>query len=59
MLARLLKLPRLMRTARILKNAHHLSKTTAFKLLYVLFCTFTISHWAACGFFLLAMWEVC
>ena len=58
MLARLFKLPRLMRTARILKNFHHLSKTTAFKLLYMLFCTFTLAHWAACGFFFLALWEV-
>lgn len=58
MLARLFKLPRLMRTARIIKNFHQLSKTTAFQLSYVLFCTFTLAHWAACGFFFLARWEV-
>jgi hypothetical protein len=45
--------------ARIIKNFHHLSKTTAFQLLYILFCVFTLAHWAACGFFFLASWEVC
>lgn len=59
MLARLFKLPRLMRTARVIKKFHQLSKTTAFQLSYVLFCTFTLAHWAACGFFFLARWEVC
>eukprot|EP00892_Ulva_mutabilis_P002121 jgi/Ulvmu1/1190/UM108_0018.1 len=58
MLARLFKLPRLMRTARIIKKFHQLSKTTAFQLSYVLFCTFTLAHWAACGFFFLARWEI-
>lgn len=56
--ARLFKLPRLMRTARVIKNFHQLSKTTAFQLMYVLFSTFTLAHWAACGFFYLARWEV-
>lgn len=47
-----------MRTARIIKNFHKLSKTTAFQLAYLLFSTFTLAHWAACGFFFLARWEV-
>lgn len=56
--ARLFKLPRLMRTARILKNFRHLSKTTLFQLAYMLFCVYTLAHWAACGFYFLARWQV-
>jgi hypothetical protein len=58
MLARLCKLPRLMRTARILKNFHHLANKTVFQIGYMLFCSFTLAHWAACGFYFLARWEV-
>lgn len=47
-----------MRTARILKNFRHLSKTTLFQIIYMLFCTFTLTHWAGCGFYFLARWQV-
>jgi hypothetical protein len=57
-MARMFKLPRLMRTARILKNFRHLSQTTLFQIIYMLFCTFTLTHWAGCGFYFLARWQV-
>lgn len=59
MIIRLGKVSKMLRVGRLMKNFEKLSQSPAFKVLYVVMTCFMFTHWAGCGFFLLARWQVC
>lgn len=58
MLLRLSKVPRLLRIRRLLRSFKMVSQSPVFKIFYVVLGCFMFTHWAGCGFFFFARWEV-